>query len=59
MKLRGTMKNGYVKSTVLKQYFSNAELRKTYPESEIERILDILVKAGLMEEDKKIPELHV
>lgn len=53
MKLRGTMKNGYVKSTVLKQYFSNAELRKTYPESEIERILDVLVKAGLLE------ELHV
>lgn len=52
MKLKRTMINGYVKQSVLEQYFSDAELRKKYPKTEIEHVLDVLVKAGLLEECK-------
>lgn len=52
MKLKGTMIKGYVKQGVLEQYFSDAELRKKYPKAEINHVLDVLVKAGLLEECK-------
>lgn len=52
MKLKRTMINGYVKQSVLEQYFSDAELRKKYPKANIEHVLDMLVKAGLLEEAK-------
>lgn len=50
MKMKRALKEGYVKQSILQQYFNDEELRKTYPKKEIEAVLDVLVKAGLLEE---------
>lgn len=47
-KIKGACVNGYVKESVLQQYFG--DIRKKYPEADVVRVLDVLVKAGLLEQ---------